>query len=265
MDAALDHPLFSALKPVAKGWAAPQTVVDLYHRRKQIERDILSSHGDATRFFVTFLDNHEVKERIRYVQPGDEHRFDDQVTLGLACLYALPGIPCLYYGTEQGLHGAGTDPAVREALWGGPGFDASSFFYQHIQRIAAVRGGRPALRYGRCYFRPVSGDGQTFGVSPFPQGVLAFSRVLNDEEVIVAANTSTATGQSLDVILDFQLSAAGDTYQILYSNKAAPASPGAVKQTGAVTVHEVDGTVGNGPLHVLHVTLQPMEVQILGR
>src|SRR5262249_24981008 len=53
----------------------------------------LSPHGDATRFFVTFLDNHDVKERIRYVQPGDEHKYDDQVTLGIALLYCPPGIP----------------------------------------------------------------------------------------------------------------------------------------------------------------------------
>jgi glycosidase len=264
VDAALDYPLFFALKPVIKGFAAPQAVVDMYHRRKLIEEDILSSHGDATRFFVTFLDNHDVKERIRFVQLGDEHRFDDQVTLALACLYALPGIPCLYYGTEQGLHGSGSDPAVREALWGGPGFDQNSPFYQHIQQIPGVRGERPALRYGRFYFRPVSGDGQTFGISPFPQGVLAFSRILNDEEVIVAANTNTTQGQSLDIIVDFQLSTVGDVYQVLYSNKAAPTLPSGVRQAGAVTVHEVDGTTGNGPLHVVHVTLQPMEVQILG-
>jgi hypothetical protein len=29
-----------------------------------------------------------------------------------------------------------------------------------------------------------------------------------------------------------------------------------------VTVQEVDGTIGTGPLHVVRVTLQPMEVQI---
>ena len=114
VDAALDYPLFSTLKPVVKGLVAPRSLVDMYHRRKLIEQDILSSHGDATRFFVTFLDNHDMKERIRFVDPGDLHRFDDQVTLGLACLYSLPGIPCLYYGTEQGLHGHGTDEAVRE-------------------------------------------------------------------------------------------------------------------------------------------------------
>ena len=111
----------------------------MYQNRKNVERNVLSSHGDATRYFVTFLDNHDVKERIRFVDPANTAEFDAQVTLGLACLYSLPGIPCLYYGTEQGLHGAGNDEAVREALWGGPGFNQGSKFYQHIQQIAAVR------------------------------------------------------------------------------------------------------------------------------
>jgi len=132
----------------------PSAVAATFQLRKQIERDVLSSHGDATRFFVTFLDNHDVKERIRFIDPGDEHHFDDQVSLGLACLTSLPGIPCLYYGTEQGLHGRGTDEAVREALWGGPGFDQASSFFKTTQAIIAVRDGQAALRYGRFYVRP---------------------------------------------------------------------------------------------------------------
>jgi glycosidase len=210
-----------------------------------------------------------MKERIRYVDPQDEHLYDDQVTLGLACLYSLPGIPCLYYGTEQGLHGHGSDEAVREALWGGPGFDRGSFFCQAIEKFAKVREARPALRYGRFYFRPVSDakDGMNFGITTFPQGVLAFSRILDDEEVVVAANTNTAKGQnqSVDVIVDSVLNEVGATYQILYSNKTDATAPGTVQQTGNVTVHEVDGSTSNGPLHVLRVTLQPMEVQILSR
>jgi glycosidase len=205
-----------------------------------------------------------MKERIRFAQPGDEHRFDDQLTLSLATLYCMPGIPCLYYGTEQGLHGSGSDPAVREALWGiTPLFPQTSFFYQEIQKITTVRDAEPALRYGRFYFRPISGDGQTFGVSPFPGGVLAVSRILNDQEVIVVANTSTSQGQSVDVILDTLLSHENTSYRILYSNKNAPAVPSPVRKTGTVTVHEVDGSIGAGPLHVIHVTLLPLEVQIL--
>jgi len=263
VDAAIDYPLFNALKPVVKTFSPPSTVVGMYQRRKQIEQDILSSHGDATRFFVTFLDNHDVKERLRFVQPGDEHRFDDQVTLGIACLFCLPGIPCIYYGTEQGLHGRGNDEAVRECLWAGPGFDPQSPFYSDIQAIAAVRKQQPALRYGRFYFRPISGDGVNFGISGFPGGILAFSRILNDEEVLVVANTNATQNQSVDVIVDFTLNAPNDAFRILYSNQDNPTGPGPVRLLNGVTVQEVDGTTTYGPLYSVRTTLLPMEVQIL--
>ena len=267
VDAALDYPLLNSLKAVVKGFSAPTAVVGMYQNRKTVEANVLSSHGDATRFFVTFLDNHDVKERIRYVDPTNPTKFDDQVTLGLACLYCLPGIPCLYYGTEQGLHGSGSDAAVREALWGGPGFDESSDFYQHIQQIATVRAQQSALRYGRFYFRPLSGDGVNFGVSGFPQGVIAFSRILNDQEVVIVANTNPTQSQQLDVIVEIMLSAEGDAFDVLYSNQARPQPPKPVSTLpqGTVTVHEVDGSIGTGPLHVIQVTLRPMEVQILRR
>jgi glycosidase len=267
VDAALDYPLFNSLKPVVKGFAAPSAVVGMYQNRKNVEANVLSSHGDATRFFVTFLDNHDVKERIRYVDLSDPTKFDDQVTLGLACLYCLPGIPCLYYGTEQGLHGIGSDAAVREAIWGGPGFDKTSDFYQQIQQIASVRSQQSALRYGRFYFRPLSGNGVTFGVSGFPQGVIAFSRILNDQEVVVAANTNPTTSQQVDVILEILLSSAGDKFDVLYSNQPKPQAPTPVRVVpqGTVTVNEVNGSIGTGPLHVIRVNLRPMEVQILRR
>jgi glycosidase len=265
VDAALDYPLFFDLKPVVKGFAPPSELVGMYQLRKSIEADVLSSHGDATRFFVTFLDNHDVKERIRFVQAGNEHEFDDQVTLGLACLYSLPGIPCLYYGTEQGLHGSGSDPAVREALWGGPGFAQDSFYYKQISQIANVRAAQSALRYGRFYFRPISGDGQNFGVSTFPQGILAFSRILMDEEVVVAANISSTDTRSFDVIVDITLNQPGDQFAVQYSNKPAFQAPGPVqdKPAGTVAVQESGGSTGTGPLRSIRVTLAPLEVQIL--
>jgi glycosidase len=267
VDAALDYPLYFDLKPAVKGFVPPSAIAGMYAFRKQEEADVLSSHGDATRYFVTFLDNHDVKERIRYADPANPTRYDDQVTLGIACLFSLPGIPCLYYGTEQGLHGAGSDPAVREALWGGPGFGQNAVYYQHISKIAATRRASPALRYGRFYFRPISGDGQHFGVSTFLNGTLAFSRILMDQEVVVVANTDSVNACSVDVIVDITLNNPGDQLRILYSNKQQPQVPGAVKQLagGVVTVQETDGTTGTGPLNCVHVSLAPLEVQILGR
>jgi glycosidase len=176
----------------------------------------------------------------------------------------MPGIPCVYYGTEQGLHGAGSDPAVREALWGlVPGFPTNSTFYTQLQALANVRAGVPALRYGRYYFRPISGDSVNFGISPYPAGVLAWSRILNDSEVLLVANTNTTQLASIDVIVDVSLSAPGDQWRVLYSNNSAPAVPSPVRTLQQVTVAEIGGSTSHGPLNAIRVTVQPMELQIL--
>ena len=140
-------------------------------------------------------------------------------------------------------------------------------FYQAIKRLNEVRQTQPALRYGRQYFRPLSGDGVNFGISPFSPGVLAFSRVLNDQEVLVVANTQTNNGFSGEVIVDARLNPDQAPYTILFSNHGQPQPPGpvATKTGGSVTINEADGNQTNGPARVLTVQLHPMEVQILRR
>jgi len=215
VDAALDFPLQNTLKPVVKGSSPPSDIVAMYHRRKLIEQNVLSSHGDATRYFVTFWIITILKNGFG-CETGEEHSFDDQVTMALACLYTLPGIPCLYYGTEQGLHGHGSDPAVREAVWVN-GLDSDSFFYNEISKIAKVRNEQPALRYGRFisaryvvkrHIRHLYFFTSVFGVLP----------ILNDVEIIIVANTNTSLEHrimrtSVHVILEGTLSDAGDAIQ----------------------------------------------------
>jgi glycosidase len=271
VDAALDFPLFYELPGVAKGMLPPTTVSDVFVKRQRVQRGMVSSHGDASRFFVTFLDNHDLNNRFYYSDPADPGRYDDQATLGLGCLFTLQGIPCVYYGTEQGLHGAGDSrEAVREALWGKPNaFDREHPFFQAVRDLAAVRADQPALRYGRQYFRPVSGDGVHFGLSPFKNGVLAFSRILNDQELLVVANTDAGQTWRGDVIVDFALNPAKTPYKLLYSNKpnrSTTARLKAAERAGAdLEVHEADGSVTRGPVRVLPVVLEPSEVQILRR
>lgn len=269
VDAALDYPLFYNLPDACKGFGAPINVANLYEVRKKVQSDILSTHGDASNFFVTFLDNHDQTSRYYYRNTTNPDAFDDQVTLGVGCLFALPGIPCLYYGTEQGLSKSGNIvEAVREALWGKPNaFDRNSVFYRAIARLAALRVAIPALRYGRYYFRPTSSDGSHFGVSTTAPGVLAFSRVLNDQEVLIVANAETQASWNGEVIIDFSLNPVGSAYTINFSNKVQPTPAGVVeeKAVGSVTVTEVDGSTTRGPLHVIAVNLQLMEIQILGK
>jgi len=268
-DAALDFPLFYKLPEVAKGRLAPSEVINMFEYRKEVQRGMISSQGEASKFFVTFLDNHDQHHRFHYEPSEDPGRYNDQLSLAVGCLFALQGIPCLYYGTEQALTGSGrTLEAVREALWGKPNaFDREHGFYRAIQQIAAVRAANPALRYGRQYFRPISGDGFHFGTSTFPAGVLAFSRMLSDQEIVVIANTNPSYEWHGEVIVDYGRNLPGATFRVLYSNKAAPTAPEPMveKEYDQVEVREVNGAITRGPSRVLRVHLQPMEVQMLSR
>jgi hypothetical protein len=78
----------------------------------------------------------------------------------------------------------------------------------------------------------------------------------------------TTAGADVLVIVDGALNHPGDALDMLYSNKSAPSPPGLVTLLGAggtLSVQEVDGSTSRGPLLAVRVTLQPMEVQILGR
>ena len=101
VDAALDYPLFFKLPNVLKGLSGtPLDVANVYEIRKRVEEDILTSHGEAGKFFVTFLDNHDQGQRFGFT--GDT-QLVDQIALGLGCLYLAPGNPLPLLR-----HGAGT-------------------------------------------------------------------------------------------------------------------------------------------------------------
>jgi glycosidase len=206
-----------------------------------------------------------MKERF-YFHDGTG-KFDSQATLGFGLLFTLLGIPCVYYGTEQGLHGRGnSDQAVREALWGKPGgFDRTHPFYTSIKSLAASRATQPALRYGRLYFRPISGNLTDFGVSPFTSGVVAFSRILNDQEVVVIANTNVNSGFTGEVIVDAHINKDNSACTLLFSNRTSANPPGNVRTRagGSIRIQEPSGDLTTGPARTVPVNLGPMEIQIL--
>jgi len=273
IDSALDFSIEGTISGVVKHADGqshpPRQLVDLYEVRKRVERDVITTHGEASGFFVTFLDNHDRHQRFYFDDPAHTGQFNDQLTLALATLFGLQGIPCVYYGTEQGLHGIGdSDAAVREALWGRTGgFDVSHPFYRLLQQLAGVRATQPAMRYGRQYFRQISGNGRDFAISTFTPGVIAFSRILNAHEVLVVANTASDPAQTFsgEVIVDAALHKDGATFRLLLSNQGSATPPGAVRTAtrGTVAIREISGATSVGPACVLPVTVRPMEVHIL--
>jgi glycosidase len=271
IDSALDFALEGTLNGADPHQPKPPTLlVDMYEARKRAERTVITTHGEASGFFVTFLDNHDRHQRFFFEDAANPHRWDNQLTLALGVLFGLQGIPCIYYGTEAALHGIGdSDANVREALWGklpNP-FDQAQPFYKALQGIAEVRAHQPALRYGRQYFRQLSGNRRDFAVSSFTPGVISYARILDAQEVLVLANTAEDGAFQGEVIVDRNLNLADGSYRVLFSNIAAPAAPGPLRTAlqGSVSIRELDGSMTTGPARVLPVTIQPLEVQILRR
>jgi glycosidase len=193
LDACLDFPLYFILEEVLKGVYDPAVLRDRYERFKTAYAD----HGQAGCYFVTFLDNHDQMHR-KYRRFMHKNPFPDQLVSAIGYLLTSQAIPCVYYGTEQGFDGGGdADYYVRECMFGGAwgAFDTTGvhFFneqgpiYRGIKSIATVRAQEPALRYGRQYFRQISGDGSNFGY-PGRSGTLSYSRILDTDEVLVVIN-----------------------------------------------------------------------------
>ncbi len=97
--------------------------------------------------------------------------------------------------------------------------------YQEIAKIAAVMRAQEPLRFGRMYYREISGDGVNFGMPFGSEYTLALSRMLYSVEVLVAYNVSGAA-RTDSVIVDATLHAAGSTITYLYGG------------TGTVTVQK---------------------------
>jgi glycosidase len=215
LDAALDFPLYFVLEEVIKGFVNPSHLRERYERFKTLYAD----HGEAGRYFVTFVDNHDQMTR-PYRRFLNQDPFPGQAVLAMGYLLTSQGVPCIYYGTEQGFDGGGDhDSYVRECMFGGQwgAFESTGhhFFkqdhpiYKGIARIVSVRQREPALRYGRQYFREISGNGRDFGHPLNGTCTLAYSRILDTSEILVAMNLGTNPRADF-VTVDAHLSPAGE-------------------------------------------------------
>ncbi len=240
LDAALDFPLYFILEEVVKGFTNPGVLRDRYERFKTLYAD----HGEAGRYFVTFVDNHDQMAR-PYRRFMHANPFPEQAVQAVGYLLTSQGVPCIYYGTEQGFDGGGdNDSYVRECLFGGRwgAFDTTGVhcfnpghaIYRGIARIAAIRREEPALRYGRQYFREISGNGTDFGYPLDGRCTLAYSRILDDTEVLVAMNLDGDPRQDF-ITVDANLSPPG----IPLANLLAPGQVAVTVQRGGRSAVQV--------------------------
>ena len=117
---------------------------------------------------LSFVDNHDVT-RIASNLSNEKH-----LPLIYALLFGMPGIPCVYYGSEWGVKGCKSDgdPALRQC------YDAPQWneLTEYISRLEAAKKNSNALNFGG--FRSV--------VLTNKQCI--FERRTDDERVLVAVN-----------------------------------------------------------------------------
>ncbi len=165
----INFPLYGSLADVfARG--APSAV--LAHR---IE-NMMTVHADPHRM-PSFVDNHDVD---RFLAGGSEAGLRQ----ALLAIMTLPGIPVIYYGTEQGFG------RQRQAMFaGGYGsegrdwFDAGAPLYRYIRRAADLRRAHPVLSRGIPTLLASSQAGP---------GALAWRMSHDGAQAIVAINSSDA-------------------------------------------------------------------------
>jgi hypothetical protein len=148
---------------------------------------------------------------------------------------------------------AGIDPQALDTSLPGFGpfgtaghhcFDERFPVYLRIAALAALRVAFPVLRHGRQYLRPISNFNQPFAFPPAGE-IIAWSRILDDEEALCVINPNGLAARGGDVVIDAALNRPGDTMTVIL-NTAQAADPdgydGLYPKGRQLTVKERNGT-----------------------
>jgi glycosidase len=218
---------------LAKGLRNPNDYFSLFRNSSLIGK---GTHTWFRNKVVTFFNDHD------QVSKGQgKARFCADATSAKLVLNALAlnvttlGIPCVYYGTEQSFNGHGdgdgADRYIRESMFGGAFgsfesrgrhfFNEESHIYQELFKILKLRSQKAPLRRGRQFLRPISGDGQQFGLPEMIGGqirsIVPWSRILSDTEIVLAINTDPDNGKTAWVTIDSRIHKQGDLLTCIYS------------------------------------------------
>ncbi len=130
----INFPLYGTLNDV---FARGRPTAELGHRI----RSMTTLHA-RPHLMPTFVDNHDVD---RFLRGGSEAALKQSLLLTMT----LPGIPTIYYGTEQGFNEPRGAMFAKGFKSGGRDrFDTDAPLYRFIQGIAQMRRGNPVLSRG---------------------------------------------------------------------------------------------------------------------
>ena len=225
------------LELLVKGRRSPAEYFGLFRNSELIGQ---GSHTWFRNKVVTFFNDHDQVSRGQ-----NKARFcaDPAAAKGVLAALALNvmtlGIPCIYYGTEQSFDGHGSgdgaDRFIREAMFGDEFgsfasrqrhfFNEDRIVFREIAKIVQLRQSDRIYTRGRQFLRPISGDGVNFGL-PAMMGdqllsVVPWSRLLDDQEVVLAINTDMHQPRTAWVTIDASIHTVSDRLTCVYSTDAA--------------------------------------------
>jgi glycosidase len=103
-------------------------------------------------------------------------------------------------------------------------FDEGNGVFRRIEAMTAARAAFPVLRHGRQYPRPLSIVGASFTSSGAGE-ILAWSRLLDDEEALCVVNTHGERARGADVMIDASMNEPGSSFRVIV-NTAETADAG---------------------------------------
>ena len=215
---------------------------------------------------VTLVDDHDqVRKWTAKRRFCGDSRYRDLAFNVMAAQLTTAGIPCIYYGSEQGFNSGGrvsdSDVVLRENMFGGRFgglctqgrhfFDEDGDLYRALVSLTVLRAQLLTLRRGSQVLHRVSGDGVNFG-HPHRIGgermrsLVCWSRLFLDQETLVVFNTDDSESTGAWSTVAPMLRVEGDEFHLMFwhaPNPAAAAAPAtrlAVQERGGLPVVRIE-------------------------
>ncbi|MFZ5425679.1 MAG: alpha-amylase family glycosyl hydrolase [Thermodesulfobacteriota bacterium] len=142
-------------------------------------------------------------------------------------------------------------------------FDRDFHVYRRIKAMTELRRQYPALRHGRQYLRETSFLGYDFRI-PGPGELLAWSRILADEEAVCILNVHGNANRGADVVVDASLNPVGGSLTVVLNTAQTAYGAGNAGGYAVGTQLPVLGTP-SGRHFVQIRNLPPSEMLVLVR
>jgi glycosidase len=200
---------------------------------------------------VTLVDDHDQVRKWNAKRRfcGDS-QYRDLAFNVMAVQLTTAGIPCIYYGSEQGFDSGGRisdcDVVLRENMFGGRFgglctqgrhfFNEQSDPYRALASLTALRKQSLTLRRGSQVLHRISGDGVSFDHprrigSERMRSLVCWSRLFLDQETLVVFNADESNSVAAYSTVAPMLRVDGDQFHLIFWHAPKPAAPPPVTLT----------------------------------